>query len=105
MYLDHIRLIKVWVRYLAHTTSRASSQGAMGISLYRRKKHDYWQVDPNWQWTTVSRRPLGLQNDTEFLIEKLRDKVSTISTDCADIDEYYRLLSDLRLCYVQEKMS
>lgn len=77
----------------------------MGIALYRRKKHDHWQVDADWQWITVLRRPLGLQSDAEFLIEKLRDRVWTISDDCAGIDEYYGLLSDLRLCYVQEKLS
>lgn len=72
--------------------------------MHRMKKHDAWRVDPKWTWITVLRRPPGLQSDAEFLIEKLREMMPTISRDCAGVDDYFGLASDIRLSYVQEKL-
>ncbi|EMF16974.1 uncharacterized protein SEPMUDRAFT_146088 [Sphaerulina musiva SO2202] len=103
LHLEHIRHITLWVRYIP--PANAHLQGALAVSIDRRKKHDPWQVDPNWTWITVLRRPPDLARDASYLIEKLRDMTSSISKDRAGVDDYYALIYRLRLLYIQEKTS
>lgn len=105
LHLGMLRRISFWLRYVPLANDRASSQGAMSVSVRRPKKYDPWKVDDDWQWITVVRKPAELKGDVKFLHEKLVDLVSSISREAAGPDDYSGLMSDLRLFYIQEKMS
>lgn len=104
-YLSSMRRISLWIRYVPLTNNRVSAQGAIGISIYRHRKNENWKIDDDWKWITVVRRPVELNGDVKFLITKLSELVPQISKDDALSDDYVDLIGDLRLLYVQEKMS
>lgn len=104
-YLNTLRRISFWLRYVPLANDRASSQGAMSVSVTRPRKHDPWGVNDDWQWITVVRKPAELQGDVKFVLQKLVELVPCISGDNAGPDEYSGLMADLRMFYVQEKMS
>lgn len=105
---DHLCLLRkltFWVRYVPFTNDRASSNGAMGMSIFRPTKGSGWQVDDGWRWITVVRKPSELQGDAKFILEKLKDMVPKISKETAMPDDYAALMTDLRSFYIQEKIS
>ncbi|EME49462.1 hypothetical protein DOTSEDRAFT_19906 [Dothistroma septosporum NZE10] len=104
-YLGLLRKVTFWLRYVPFTNDRASSQGAMSMSIFRPTKGAHWQVDEEWRWVTVVRRPAELQGDASLILEKLRDMIPEISKDTATHDDYAALMTDLRSFYIQEKMS
>ncbi|KAF2211503.1 hypothetical protein CERZMDRAFT_98389 [Cercospora zeae-maydis SCOH1-5] len=102
-HLDAVKRFSFWIRYVPLINQRASSQGAISVSIYRQTKHARWLIDSNWLWITVVRKPAELAGDAKFLMEKLQDMLPALSTDTASPDDYFGTMSDLRLHYVQEK--
>lgn len=103
-YLPLLRHITLWIRYVPLANVRASSQGAIGISMFRPRKHADWVVEENWKWITVVRKPTELKTDAEFIVEKLGKMTSRISRDSAGPDDYMSLMVELRLVYIRKKM-
>ena len=104
-YLGLLRRATFWIRYVPFTNDRASSQGAMGMSIFRPTKGADWQVDEEWRWITVVRKPSELQGDAKFILGKLKEMAPEISKETAMPDDYAGLMTDLRSFYIQEKMS
>ncbi|CAK1355479.1 hypothetical protein CB0940_00802 [Cercospora beticola] len=104
-HLDSVKRFSFWIRYVPLVNQRASSQGAISVSIYRQTKHACWHIDPTWLWITVVRKPVELAGDAKFLMEKLASIVPALSSDDALPDDYFGAMSDLRLYYVQEKTS
>lgn len=104
-YLGTLRRLSFWIRYVPLMDRRASSQGAIGVSIYRPKKDDNWTVDGDWRWITVVRKPTELDGDAKFILSKLRDLAPDISKDTAGPEDYAAFMTDVRLFYIQEKMS
>lgn len=104
-YLGVLRRLSFWIRYVPLTHQRASSQGAIGVSIARPRKNDPWTVDDDWKWITVVRKPAELKGDAKFIQGKLRDLAPDVSKEKAGPDDYAAFMTDVRLFYVQEKMS
>ncbi|KAK4635652.1 hypothetical protein CLAFUW4_01044 [Fulvia fulva] len=104
-HLGVLRRVTFWIRYVPFQNDRASSQGAMAVSIYRLTKGADWQVDNDWRWITVVRKPSELQGDTNFMLEKLKYVAPEISEETATPDDYATLMTDLRSSYIQEKVT
>ncbi|KAI7552693.1 hypothetical protein KC331_g1717 [Hortaea werneckii] len=114
-HLQKLRQIELWIRYTTPANRFTSSNGAVGITLYR-DLHDEdnnggrgvggWGVrDDGWRWITVVRKPGNLEDDAGFLIREVRRLLKE--------DEWpgkltaaglYGVMADLREGYVKEKM-
>lgn len=120
-YLESMRQISLWLRYVPLPTERVPGSGAIGISLVRRHRGDPWTLLPAtgvadgddvaaevacWRWVTVTRKPRTLQEDIEFIFGKLRALLLTTigKSERASPDDYVGLMMDLRMFYVQKKM-
>lgn len=104
-HLDLLRRVTFWIRYVPFINERASSQGAMGMSIFRPTKGADWQIDDGWRWITVVRKPSELQGDAKFILEKLKDILPEVVKESAMPDDYAALMTDLRSLYIQKKMS
>lgn len=104
-YLNTLRKLSFWIRYVPRANNRASSQGAIGISISRPKKNDPWAVDDEWKWITVVRKPAELDSDANFILEKARELVPDISKETAGPTYYVAFMEGVRSFYVREKMS
>ncbi|KXT18894.1 hypothetical protein AC579_3522 [Pseudocercospora musae] len=105
MYLPIMRRLTLWIRYVPFADPRASSQGAIGISIYRPTRADTWRIDADWKWITVMRRPAELNGDVKYIMKRLDEALAPISKDGAGPEDYIGMMGHVRLFYVQEKMS
>ncbi|KAI5370341.1 hypothetical protein Slin15195_G012180 [Septoria linicola] len=100
-YLPLLRRITFWVRYVPLTNNqRTSSQGAIGVSIYRQKKARDWLIDPAWSWITVVRKPAELDSHASLLVEKLKKLIAAMSTELAGMNAYIALVHGLKLYYL-----
>lgn len=104
-HLSVLRRLSFWLRYVPPANDRASSQGAMSVSVRRPKKNDPWEVDDAWSWITVVRKPAELQEDITLIMKRLSELVSCISNHESTPDDYSALVTELRLSYIQDKLS
>ncbi|SMR45481.1 unnamed protein product [Zymoseptoria tritici ST99CH_1A5] len=94
-YLPLLRTVSLWVRHVP--------AGAFQFTIKRTKRHEPWQVDDGWKWITVVRKPPELARDADFVLEKLRELVSTLSENGTGPEEYFGMITQLRKAYVQMK--
>lgn len=87
------------------TNLRASSQGAINVSITRPKKNSSWQIDGRWRWVTVVRKPAELDGDVKYILEKLSSMTREVSKVNASPEDYFAMMADLRTHYIQHKMS
>jgi hypothetical protein len=99
-----LRRLEVWVRYVPLTNDRATSQGALGISMYRDVAKGCWRVGEGWKWITVVRKPGALGGDAKFLIQMLRRMLVNESTTYLSAEGLADLLVELRMEYAKKKM-
>lgn len=64
-HMSLLRGLEIWVRYVTSTNERA--YGALAIRIRQDGKTGLWEVEEEWGWVTVLRRPMGLENDAAFL--------------------------------------
>ena len=103
--LAMLRRISLWVRYVTLTNERGASNGAICISMNRSKAAGTWQVDSDWKWITVTRKPSVAQSDAKFLISELTNILAE-DADCLETAEgIIGMMTDLRMMYVKENMS
>ncbi|CAK4032274.1 Hypothetical predicted protein [Lecanosticta acicola] len=105
LHLRKLRRLSFWIRYVPSANSRASSQGAICVTMVRPKKNSAWEVNKHWSWVTVVRKPAGLEDDVKLMLEKLDTMTREVSREDANPDGYFRLMTDLRAFYIQEKLS
>ncbi|KAI7158576.1 hypothetical protein KC349_g4787 [Hortaea werneckii] len=115
-HLQKLRQIELWIRYTTPANRFTSSNGAVGITLYRdphdEKKNNggggvggEWRVkDDGWRWITVVRRPGNLANDAGFLIREVRRLLKEEWPGKLTAAGLYGVMADLREGYVKEKM-
>jgi hypothetical protein len=96
-YLPLLRKLSLWVRHIP--------SGAIQVVLTRARRHDPWRVGPEWKWITVVRKPSELSKDVDFLLEKLRGLVPSLSDDDAGPEIYFDMISRLRAAYIKMKSS
>lgn len=104
-YLADLRRLSFWLRYVSLANDRPSCSGAISISISRPRKCDGWHVSSEWSWITVVRRPPEVKGDAKYILGKLREMTPAITPDTAGPEDYAAVLAELRLFYIQEKMS
>ena len=103
--LTMLNRLSIWFRHVTLTNDVRSSNGAIAISLQRRKPDGIWMVDDRWHWVTVAKMPSIVQRDAKFLISEARRLLNVAPSYAESADGFVGLLTDLKLFYVREKMS
>lgn len=104
----HLRLLNrvdIWIRYATLTNEASPSHGAIAIRMQRSKAEGRWIVLDEWKWITVTRQPSIVHRDAKFLIQTLRRMLRLDPLFDMSAEGWLGVRSDLRLCYVKEKMS
>ena len=103
-YLPRVCRISFWVRYFSPALVPQNSQGAISVSMSRRRVKKEWHVDDTWKWITVVRRPSDIDSDAGFLIESLADLLDNMPNPLLSPDSYSELMIDLQRGYMKEKV-
>ncbi|EMC98996.1 hypothetical protein BAUCODRAFT_31267 [Baudoinia panamericana UAMH 10762] len=103
-HLPKLRHVSFWIRYLAPRGNRAQSQGALAVSLRRPTTTGQWEVDQEWRWVTVVRKPGTIEEDAQILLRKLEILVAEESKDASDTAFFSVILAELSIYYNKQKI-
>lgn len=81
------------------------SSGAIGVYLRHDPRAGFWVVSDEWRWITVVRKPAGVEWDGTLLIQFLTQLVDGRSRSELRADDYIRIMGDLKMLYVKDKMN
>ena len=104
-HLPRLFRLAIWVRYIPLPTEHAASSGAMSVTMRHNVHSGVWEVDEEWRWITVVRRPAQLAFDGELLVRILSDLIAAKSRITMSVEDYATLLENLRMAYFKDKMS
>lgn len=104
-YLPSLLKVSFWIRYATLANDPREANGAMSIQMQRSNNKDAWQASNTWKWVTVTRKPQEVEHDAQFLIAKLDELLGSEEHDITTAEGFLGVMADLRLLYIQEKMS
>lgn len=104
-YLPSLLKVSFWLRYATLANDPREANGAMSIRMHRTNNKQAWQASDDWKWVTVTRKPQGVERDAKFLIAKLDEILASEEHDFTTAEGFLGVMADLRLLYIQEKMS
>lgn len=84
---------------------RSPSSGAIGVYLRHDPRARCWVVSDEWRWITVVRKPAGVEWDGTLLIQFLTQLVDGRSRSELSADDYVKIMGDLKMLYVKDKMN
>lgn len=103
--LAMLHRMSLWVRYVTLTNDRSPSNGAICISLLRLRGEGLWQVQDEWKWITVTRKPSVADSDARFIKCELMKILAEDPSCLESADGLVGMMADLKMMYVKEKMS
>ena len=103
-WLPGLLQVSLWIRYVT-LTNDPGTNGALCVSLRRRKTDRVWQVDNSWKWVTVTRKPCTIESDARFLIATLNAILTDDPACLENAETFMNMMTDLRMLYIKEKMS
>jgi hypothetical protein len=104
-HLQKLHRISILVPYVTLANHRSAASGAIRLRLQKSKMEGRWKTDERWNWNTVTRRPVELESDAQFLQGVLKGLLADYENQLDTADAFMTVLLELRLMYVQEKMS
>jgi len=76
----------------------------LGVNLIRQAVDEDWNVSNVWDWITVTRKPLGLEDDAKSLIWFVKHVLNDEGKNpMADVEDWKYLLETMRGWYLVEK--
>lgn len=106
-YRDHLpklACLELWTRYIPPNGDLSVASGALSMSIRHNARTGLWQADPDWRWVTVVRRPADLGQDGDSLLGHLEGMMAGKSRATMDVEDYCRLLLNLRDTYFLKKL-
>lgn len=103
-HLLKLQNIAFWLRYVTLTNDHATHSGALGVAMYYQPKQHTWEVNDEWRWITVVKKPAGIDGDGKLLVTSLRQLVKEQSDSSLHADRLVGLMTDLRMLYIKDKM-
>lgn len=98
-HLPKLTHLAFWVRYIPFPSEHYTPSGALSVDLRHNKLTGLWQVDEQWRWITVVRKPTDLNQHGQLLVELLGELVSGKSRTTASAGDYEAVLRDLPARY------
>jgi hypothetical protein len=104
-HLQKLHRISILMPYVTLANHRSAASGAIRLRLRKSTTEGCWKTDERWNWNTVTRRPVELESDSKFLQAVLKSLLADYDSRLHTADAFVTVLLELRLMYVQEKMS